>query len=97
MAREKKVITPQIEEVSINEMQEELQEVIQEENQEEIQEKIKVKVINCTKLRIRKEPNLECDVVDLLSQDQIVEVEEDLGDFYKIENGFILKKFTEII
>lgn len=55
----------------------------------------KGKVYNCVKLNIRKEPKADAEVVGTIDADSTVTILDEAGDFYKIENGYCMKKFIK--
>lgn len=55
----------------------------------------KGKVYNCVKLNIRKEPKADAEVVGTIDADSTVTILGEADDFYKIENGYCMKKFIK--
>ena len=55
-----------------------------------------VRVIN-GKLNIRKEPSLDSEIVDVLDDGTVVIVGEQDAEWYKIDAGYIMSKFTELV
>lgn len=56
------------------------------------------KVVNCTKLRVRKTPSLKGDVLGELDKDtRVIILDDKSSKFYKIEGGYCMKDFIEII
>lgn len=55
----------------------------------------KGKVYNCVKLNIRKEPKADAEVVGTIDADFTVTILDEVGDFYKIKDGYCMKKFIK--
>lgn len=54
-------------------------------------------VVNCSKLRIRKTPSLNGEVIGELDKGTKVEILDDKSaKFYKITNGYCMKDFIEV-
>lgn len=72
-----------------------VKEIIEEPKEE------KGKVANCERLNLRKEPNTNCDIVDVLEKgtDLIISPDEAPMGWYKVTvngvGGFVMSKFIE--
>lgn len=55
-------------------------------------------VANCTKLNVRKKPFADATVVKIIDKGTEVKIDTDKStdDFYKIKEGFVMKKFITI-
>lgn len=54
-------------------------------------------VIDCSKLNIRKEPNINAAIDGTIKRGDSVIIHEEIGDFYRIgTNQYCMKKFIEI-
>lgn len=55
------------------------------------------KVVNCTKLNVRKEPSTDADIVTVIDNETEVKVLETVKDFVKVEfdsvTGYCVKKY----
>lgn len=53
--------------------------------------------VNVDNLRLRKEPNTDSEILKLLQPGDKVEVLEDANqDFYKVNGGFVMKRFIDL-
>lgn len=56
---------------------------------------VKMGVVNCDKLRVRKGPSTDAEIISYLKKgDEVVIESEDNKDFYKIAAGFVMKEFV---
>lgn len=56
-----------------------------------------VGIVNCDKLRVRKGPSTDAEILKFLEKgDEVVIESEDNEDFYKIATGFVMKKFIDL-
>ena len=55
--------------------------------------------VNVKLLNVRKEPSKESDVVEILDKDTTIEIfeSESTKDFYKTNDGYVMKQFIDII
>ena len=51
-------------------------------------------VTSMSGLNIRQSPSVESDRIDILEYGEKVEILEDCGDWYRIENGYIFKDYV---
>lgn len=94
MARKKKIDEIQeIEEVKVEESPVKEEEI--EEDVKNVEENKQMEVYNCYRLRVRKQPSLTSDVIEEKNCGEKVDVLEDLGDFVKVPNGYMLKAFLK--
>lgn len=62
-------------------------------------------VANCDLLNVRKEPNLNSEIVTVINKDQKVKIIEELDEFYKVSlineiissDSYCMKKYIKII
>lgn len=60
-------------------------------------DKVLVGTVNCDKLRVRKEPSTDAEILKYLKKgDEVVIESEDDKDFYKIAAGFVMKEFISL-
>lgn len=59
---------------------------------------VKGAVDHCEQLRVRKEPSTTSDIVKLINKGAKVKVnlDESTDDFYKVQDGFCMKKFITL-
>ena len=58
---------------------------------------VKMGVVNCDKLRVRKGPSTDAEILKYLKKgDEVVIKSEDDKDFYKIAAGFVMKEFISL-
>ena len=58
---------------------------------------VKEGVVNCDKLRVRKGPSTDAEILSYLKKgDKVVIESEDDKDFYKIAAGFVMKEFVSL-
>lgn len=59
---------------------------------------IKGVVDHCEQLRVRKEPSTTSDIVKIITKGAKVKVnlDESTDDFYKVQDGFCMKKFITL-
>lgn len=98
MGRRKKIETIEIENIL------ETNEIIRDNNIVEVEEnkenKAKnkeksYKIIDCMALRIRKEANLESEVLGTVGHDEIVVGLDEDEEWVRVENGYMMKKYLE--
>ena len=54
-------------------------------------------VVNIDNLRLRKGPNTDAEILELLQPGDEVEILEDVNhDFYKVKGGYLMKQFIDI-
>jgi uncharacterized protein YgiM (DUF1202 family) len=58
-------------------------------------EKKTYKVVDCTALRIRKEANLNSEVLGTVAAGEVVEVLAEDEEWVQVANGYMLKKFLK--
>ena len=56
---------------------------------------VRIGVVNVEKLNVRKEDSIESDVVKVISKGDKVNIIEEKGEFYKVDIGFVMKKFID--
>lgn len=53
-------------------------------------------IVNCDNLRLRKAPSLDGDVIKLLPKGtEVIIIENANESFYKISDGYVMKKFVD--
>ena len=53
-------------------------------------------VVNCDNLRLRKEPSLDGDIIKLLPRGtEVIIIENANESFYKVSDGYVMKKFVD--
>lgn len=58
---------------------------------------VKIGIVNCGKLRVRKGPSTDTEILKYLKKgDEVVIESEDDKDFYKIAAGFVMKEFISL-
>ena len=58
---------------------------------------VKMGVVNCDKLRVRKGPSTDAEILKYLKKgDEVVIESEDDKNFYKIAAGFVMKEFVSL-
>ena len=58
---------------------------------------VKMGIVNCDKLRVRKGPSTDAEILKYLKKgDEVVIESEDDKDFYKIAAGFVMKEFISL-
>ena len=58
---------------------------------------VKTGIVNCDKLRVRKGPSTDAEIISYLKKgDEVLIESEDNKDFYKISAGFVMKEFVSI-
>ena len=58
---------------------------------------VKTGIVNCDKLRVRKGPSTDAEIISYLKKgDEVVIESEDNKDFYKIAEGFVMKEFVSL-
>ena len=70
-----------------------IEEVVLEVTEETLNKKYRV--ISPGGLRVRQEPNLKSEVIEVLGFGTIVESFGEENDFVKVSNGYMLKEFLE--
>ena len=97
MGRKKK--TEEIVETNIikNEVIEEVSDItdVQEEITNVVTTKKTMTVVNCGALRIRKEPNLNSEVLGTVGLDEVVEVLDEDDKWVTTKDGYMLKEFLQ--
>lgn len=59
--------------------------------------KVLMGIVNCDKLRVRKGPSTDAEILKYLKKgDEVVIESEDDKDFYKIAAGFVMKEFISL-
>lgn len=80
-------------------------EIIKEENiKEEVKRTVKGKVIDCTRLNIRRRPNKDSEVNCIIDVDSIVEINENKSndEWYRVTTddevyGYCMKKYISLL
>ena len=80
-------------------------EIIKEENiKEEIKRTVKGKVIGCTRLNVRRRPNMDSEVNCIIDVDSIVEINENKSndEWHRVTTdngvyGYCMKKYISIL
>lgn len=80
-------------------------EIIKEENiKEEVKRTVKGKVIDCTRLNVRKRPNKDSEVTCIIDVDSIVEINENKSndEWYRVTTdngvyGYCMKKYISLL
>jgi uncharacterized protein YgiM (DUF1202 family) len=97
MGRKKK--TEEIVETNIieNEVIEEVSDItdVQEEIKNVVTTKKTMTVVNCGALRIRKEPNLNSEVLGTVGLNEVVEVLDEDENWVTTKDGYMLKEFLQ--
>ena len=97
MGRKKK--TEEIVETNIieNEVIEEVSDItdVQEEITNVVTTKKTMAVVNCGALRIRKEPNLNSEVLGTVGLNEVVEVLDEDENWVTTKDGYMLKEFLQ--
>ena len=58
---------------------------------------VKTGVVNCDKLRVRKGPSTDAEILKYLKKgDEVVIESEDDENFYKIAAGFVMKEYISL-
>ena len=58
---------------------------------------VKMGIVNCDKLRVRKGPSTDAEIIKYLKKgDEVVIESEDDKDFYKIAAGFVMKEYISL-
>lgn len=53
-------------------------------------------VIGCEKLNVRKEASIESEVITIITAGTKVIVEDIVNNFYKTDNGYVMKDYIKI-
>lgn len=62
------------------------------------EEVVRTGKVNIDKLRLRTAPNTESDVIRYLQTGETIKILEDANaDFYKVDGGFVMKQFIDIM
>lgn len=80
-------------------------EIIKEENiKEEVKRTVKGKVIDCTRLNVRRRPNKDSEVNCIIDVDSIVEINENKSndEWYRVTTdngvyGYCMKKYISLL
>ena len=80
-------------------------EIIKEENiREEVKKTIKGKVIDCTRLNVRRRPNMDSEVNCIIDVDSIVEINENKSndEWYRVTTdngvyGYCMKQYISLL
>ena len=80
-------------------------EIIKEENiKEEIKRTVKGKVIDCTRLNVRRRPNMDSEVNCIIDVDSIVEINENKSndEWYRVTTdngvyGYCMKQYISLL
>lgn len=81
------------------------EEIIKEENiKEEIKRTVKGKVIDCTRLNVRRRPNMDSEVNCIIDVDSIVEINENKSndEWYRVTTdngvyGYCMKQYISLL
>ena len=62
------------------------------------EETVRTGKVNVDKLRLRTAPNTESNIIKYLQKGETLKILEDVNaDFYKVNAGFVMKKFIDIM
>lgn len=79
-------------------------EIIKEENIKEVKRTVKGKVIDCTRLNVRRRPNKDSEVTCIIDVDSIVEINENKSndEWYRVTTdngvyGYCMKQYISLL
>lgn len=92
MARSRKN-EPVIEEVVVEEKNPSVNEVVEENNYKHSR---KGTVVKCSVLNIREEASLNASILGQLKAGEVIDILDESGDFFKIDNGYVMKDYISV-
>ena len=66
------------------------------ETNENVEETVIGVVCNCDQLNVRKEPNKNATVIDIVKAGTEFKIEGESGIFYKVDKGYIMKDYISV-